>query len=108
MENKPMISVITITFNSYADFKKTIDSIQGMNVDSVVINGGTSPETKQYIKLMDLHGVTEKDKGVADAFNKGLNLTKGDYVTFLSSGDVLLDKNYYNEAISIFEKNPKI
>lgn len=104
-----MISIITITFNNYEDLIKTINSIPVSNqVESVVINGGSCERTKKFLESYKGKSLTEKDEGIADAFNKGVKLASGDYVMFLNSGDILIDSDYPENAIRIMDKNPDI
>jgi len=103
------ISIVTITYNNLPELKKTLDSIPGCDyIESVVINGGNSPETIEY--LINYRGivVNEKDKGISDAFNKGIKYSSGDAVMFLNSGDVLIDKNYPENALKLLEDNYNI
>lgn len=104
-----MISVITITYNNYEELKKTLDSIEGIsNIESIVINGGDCNKTKAYLSQIKARSVSEPDKGISDAFNKGLKIAKGDAVIFLNSGDVLKDKGYFEKAQEILDMNPDV
>jgi glycosyltransferase involved in cell wall biosynthesis len=103
-----MISIITITYNNFEDLVKTLDSIHDYdNVESVVVNGGDLEETINYLKAYKGKVINEKDKGIADAFNKGIQLASGNFVMFLNSGDVLLNPGYLKEAIEFLNKNPQ-
>jgi len=102
------LSVITITFNNFEDLLNTTKSLVGINIEHNIVNGGTCPLTKNFLSSFDGNHLSEKDHGIADAFNKGLDISTGDFVTFLNSGDVLLDTEYYREAIEILEKNPDL
>lgn len=93
------ISVVTISYNSREFLEDTIKSVQGQtyrNVEYIVIDGGSTDGTVDIIKTYE-SGITkwlsEPDKGIADAFNKGLIYTTGDYVLFLNSDDALVDQN---------------
>lgn len=104
-----MISIITITFNNYEDLIKTISSIPVSNqIESVVINGGSCERTKKFLENYNGKSITEKDEGIADAFNKGVNFASGSYVMFLNSGDILIDSVYPENAIRILDKNLEI
>lgn len=102
-----MISIITITYNNFEDLVKTLASIPSdNNIQSVVINGGDSAETINYLKSYKGKVINEKDEGIADAFNKGINAASGDLVMFLNSGDTLLNPDYLEQAVEILKKNP--
>lgn len=103
-----MISIVTITFNNYEELIKTLSSIEGIRcAESIVINGGSCERTREFLKQYHGIPITEPDRGISDAFNKGLSLSTGDAVMFLNSGDVLLDKEYIYWANSIFESMPE-
>ncbi|MGR3218753.1 MAG: glycosyltransferase [Candidatus Anammoxibacter sp.] len=104
-----MISVITITYNNYEDLKKTIDSIEGIpDIESIVINGGNCERTKLFLSQIKAQSISEQDRGISDAFNKGLQRVKGDAVLFLNSGDVLKEKGYLAKAKDELDRNPEI
>ena len=104
-----MLSVITITFNNFTELQETLDSIPQKNIESVVINGGECNKTLQYLKSnLSIRSLSEKDQGISDAFNKGFWLSTGEYVTFLNSGDRLIDSEYYSDAISYLDSNPNV
>ena len=104
-----MISVITVTYNNYDDLHRTLHSLDQVDgIESVVVNGGDCDKTKKL--LSDFEGITisEPDKGISDAFNKGVALATGENVMFINSGDVLLSPNYLLEAEKIINFNPEI
>lgn len=90
---KPLLSVITVVYNNVKDIERTIKSVIGQsygNIEYIIIDGASTDGTLAVIenyksKISKL--VTEKDKGIYDAMNKGLVLAKGDYVLFMNSGD---------------------
>ncbi len=104
-----MISIITLTFNNPEELKSTLLSIPRKDfIESVIINGGTSEKTNDYLK--DYHGrvVNEKDSGIADAFNKGIKNSSGEFTMFLNSGDILFNQSYIEKANDILLKNENI
>ena len=104
-----MISVITITYNNYEELKDTLLSIDGIpGIESIVINGGSCNDTYEYLAQIDAISVSEPDQGIADAFNKGLNLANGDAIMFLNSGDALVERSYIGRVEHIFDINPDI
>ena len=72
-------------------------------VESIVINGGECEKTKEFLKHYYGKSLSEKDDGIADAFNKGIKISSDKYIMFLNSGDVLLEKSYPEKAIKILE-----
>ena len=104
-----MISVVTITFNNHDELKKTLESISAIqNIESVVINGGSSEDSIALLKNHLGTVINEKDEGIADAFNKGVRNSTGQAVVYLNSGDVLLDHEYYLWADRALSEDPSI
>lgn len=95
----PKISVITIVRNGMPFVEQTIDSVLGQrysNLEYIVIDGGSTDGTVEIIKIHEsgiTKWVSEKDEGIADAFNKGLSFATGDYILFLNSDDALANQN---------------
>ena len=94
--NYPLISIITVVLNNSSHLQKTLNSIfnqKYQNYELIVIDGkstdGTVDIIKKNKKKID-KWISEKDKGIYDAFNKGMNLAKGDYIGFVNSDDILL------------------
>jgi glycosyltransferase involved in cell wall biosynthesis len=104
-----MISIITITYNNYEELLKTINSIPNSEgIEKIVINGGDCTNTENYLKKSSIKYISESDAGIADAFNKGVKIASGDYIMFLNSGDILLDKNYPLNAVSVLKEKEDI
>ena len=103
-----MISVITVTYNNYNDLNRTLHSLDQVDgIENVVVNGGDCEKTKKLLSDFDGITISEPDKGISDAFNKGVTLATGENVMFLNSGDVLLSPNYLKEAEKIINFNPE-
>ena len=105
-----MISVVTITFNNFEDLQRTLASIQSLSgVESVVINGGTCERTAEFLKgHKSVRALSEPDRGISDAFNKGALLSQGIGVAFLNSGDTYIGGDYYSAVKRILEESPDI
>lgn len=101
-----ILSIITITYNNFADLRKTLDSIPNFSfLESIVINGGDCKQTKELLKSYRGKSISEKDTGIADAFNKGIKIASGDIIMFLNSGDVLIDSGYLKRACDYLYEN---
>jgi glycosyltransferase involved in cell wall biosynthesis len=93
----PKLSVITIVYNNVKDIERTILSVINQsypNIEYLIIDGGSTDGTVEVIKKYEdkiSTWVSEKDEGIYDAMNKGLELTTGDYVLFMNSGDEIYD-----------------
>ena len=92
----PLISIITIVYNNAAHIQKTLNSIFNQkykNFELIVIDGGSVDNTLNIIKQNNNKidfWISEKDKGIYDAFNKGMTFCRGDYIGFVNSDDILL------------------
>jgi len=99
MSCQPKISIITVVYNDAKNIEKTILSVLGQsfrNIEYIIIDGGSTDGTVEIIKKYSRnlgYSISEKDKGIYDAMNKGLNAAAGDYVLFLNSGDTFYENN---------------
>lgn len=90
---EPRLSVITIVYNNVHDIERTLLSVLGQtyaNIEYIVIDGASMDGTLEVLEKYESRLsklISEKDKGIYDAMNKGLALAKGDYVLFMNSGD---------------------
>jgi glycosyltransferase involved in cell wall biosynthesis len=108
--NKPLISIITVVFNSEDYIEEAIESVINQtydNVEYIVIDGGSTDGTldviKRYSDKID-YWISEKDNGVYDAWNKALKLCQGQWIGFLGADDFYEVKalKSYNDNISLF------
>lgn len=87
------VSVIVATYNNHLELQKTINSFVSQkysNKELIIIDGGSIDGTIEIIKKNQkriCRWVSEKDKGIADAFNKGVAMASGDYIYFFGAGD---------------------
>lgn len=80
-----------------------MDSVPFGIKDSVfVVNGGTCEKTKILVNNK-YPGLTEKDRGISDAFSKGVRRSSAKYIHFLNSGDKIYDQSFYEQALEVFE-----
>ncbi|WEK19605.1 MAG: glycosyltransferase family 2 protein [Candidatus Pedobacter colombiensis] len=90
---QPKLSVITIVYNNVKDIERTMLSVLNQtygNIEYIIIDGASNDGTKDLIynhKSRLAQFISEPDKGIYDAMNKGLSLATGDYVLFMNSGD---------------------
>jgi glycosyltransferase involved in cell wall biosynthesis len=102
-DDKPLISIITVVFNGKKYLEQTIQSVINQNYDNVeyiIIDGGSTDGTvdiiKKYEDQID-YWVSEKDSGISDAFNKGIENVYG-YILMLNAGDILVDQCILNKV----------
>lgn len=91
-----MISIITTTYNSQDTITKTVESVLKQtykDIEYIVVDGGSTDHTLDIVKKYEpqfngrLRYLSEPDKGIYDAFNKGIKMAKGDIVGILNSDD---------------------
>lgn len=93
----PTLSIITINFNNKEGLIKTVESVvhqSYQDFEYIVIDGGSTDGSADYIKEQQTHfdyWVSEPDKGIYNAMNKGIEVAKGEYCLFLNSGDWLVE-----------------
>lgn len=104
------LSIITVCLNEENGIEKTIESVQSQTYDNyehIIIDGGSADKTLEIInKFKDKVDilVSEKDNGIYDAMNKGINLASGEYLYFLNAGDYLVSPNVLKY---IFDRKPQ-
>jgi len=109
----PLVSVVTVVFNNKDGLEKTILSVRAQtykNIEFVIIDGGSKDGTQDIIRKHEQsidYWMSEPDKGISDAFNKGIAKIHGEWVIFLNaddsfSGPTVLDemsKQFYNAPV---------
>jgi glycosyltransferase involved in cell wall biosynthesis len=102
VQNKPKITVITVTFNSSSSLESTIESVINQDypdIEYILIDGGSTDGTIDLIKKYQSkinHWVSERDDGIYYAMNKGIFLASGQFINFMNSGDSF----YTNDVVS--------
>lgn len=92
-------SIITVVYNAKDALQKTIESSRNQtysDYEHIVIDGGSNDGTVEYIKSLkynNLKFISEKDNGIYDAMNKGINLSSGEYLLFLNAADAFASDN---------------
>lgn len=102
----PIISVITPTYNDLANLKNCIESVNSQQYEfkeHIVIDGGSEDGTVEYLLEQSrlnhqLKWISEKDKGIYDAMNKGIDLSIGDYLIFLGADDVFYSQETFRNV----------
>ncbi len=100
-----LLSVITISYNNYDGLRQTLDSVAAQtcqDFEYLVIDGGSTDRSvdliQTYGSLID-YWVSEADRGVYHAMNKGVQAAHGDYVLFLNSGDTFYDPDVVSHVL---------
>jgi glycosyltransferase involved in cell wall biosynthesis len=112
--SKPLITIITVVYNSERLIEQTILSVLNQtypNIEFIIIDGKSKDNTIEIIKKYEprlAFWISEPDKGLYDAMNKGLLKAMGDYVCFLNSGDKFYSNDTLEKAFSNLNVLPDI
>lgn len=108
------ISVVTVVLNAVASIDRCIASVLNQtcgNIEYVVIDGGSTDGTlsvlDKYRDRID-HLVSEPDRGLYDAMNKGIRAVTGDYIYFLNSDDFFCDEKVVADIATAIRQDPTI
>lgn len=107
----PKLSIITVNLNNKEGLQKTLESVFSQtfaDYEYIIIDGGSTDGSKELIekhKNKFVYWVSEKDKGIYNAMNKGIMQAKGDLVIFLNSGDYYISANLFDYALDKFDTN---
>ena len=111
----PKLSIITITYQAEAYIERTLKSVFEQScaeeIDYIVVDGASKDQTLSIIeanKTQINQFISEKDKGIYDAMNKGLTLAKGDYILFLNAGDTFASATTLKNLLHELAGNPDV
>lgn len=110
----PKISIITINRNNAVGLDKTICSVVSQTYkgfEYIVIDGASTDESVNIIHKYSPHihyWISEKDKGIYDAMNKGIEKAQGEYMLFLNSGDALISDNILERIYNLIQNDDVI
>ncbi len=101
----PVISIITVCYNAEKHIKSTIESVLRQtyaHIEYIIVDGASTDRTMEIVNRYRIATViAEKDKGLYDAMNKGLQAAKGDYLLFLNADDQLYDDTVLEEIFAL-------
>ena len=110
LKEKPLISIITVTYNCKNLINQTIKSVLKLpydNIEYIIIDGGSTDGTlnniKKYNNFCDFW-ISKKDDGIYHAMNKGSKYATGDAIFFLNAGDILRQKHFM-KLIKLYKIN---
>lgn len=103
------VSIITATYNSAATVLDTLQSVQSQTwqqLEHIVVDGASTDDTLRLLELGKHRGpfVSEPDKGIYDAMNKGIQLASGEIIGILNSDDVYADPTIIEKVVKLFEE----
>lgn len=108
------VSIITVAFNSALTIEETIKSVlsqKSADIEYIIIDGGSTDKTLQIIQTFRERIqiiVSEPDKGIYDAMNKGISLASGDVIGVLNSDDIYADNQVISDVIYQFCNHPNL
>ena len=104
--NNKKITIITICYNAIETIEKTIQSVINQtypNIEYIIIDGASTDGTVDIIKKYVSHitkFVSEPDKGIYDAMNKGIAMSTGDWINFMNAGDTFVNNDTIEKVFS--------
>ncbi len=110
------LSIITITYNNLVGLRKTADSVLEQTMSDfewIIIDGASTDGTKEYLAAMaaklqitncKLQIVSEPDRGIYNAMNKGIRLAQGEYIQILNAGDCLAATDVTERMLAALEQ----
>ena len=116
---KPIITIVTVVYNAVDLIEDTIQSVLSQSFEQkeyIIIDGGSKDGTvdviRRYEKQLE-YFVSEPDRGIYDAMNKGLAQAKGEWLSFMNAGDtfydhLVLSHVFQDFAVKVFDKDVKI
>ena len=108
------ISIITVCFNSAATIETTIESVAAQtykNIEYIVVDGNSLDRTLEIIsnhETIITKWISEPDKGLYDAMNKGIRMATGEVIGFINSDDLFCDNLAIKKIMNVFMKNPEL
>ena len=108
------LSIITINRNNVIGLEKTMRSVASQtskDIEYIVVDGGSKDGSAELIRGLEpsfggrLKWVSEPDKGIYNAMNKGIGMASGDYLQFLNSGDCLVSDDVTERMLEALKKN---
>lgn len=113
------LSIITINYNNFGGLQKTVENVLNQTwqeFEYIVIDGGSNDGSREYLESQSVnidYWVSEPDKGIYNAMNKGIAKSTSEYLFFLNSGDHFMDafslqkvqKHLVNDAVIYFNIN---
>ena len=95
----PTVTIITVTYNCENCLQETIDSIKSQsyqNYEYIIVDGKSNDSTLDIVNRNSCYiskWISEPDKGIFDAMNKGIDIAKGEWIIFINAGDYFSDND---------------
>lgn len=105
------VTVITVCFNSSKTILDTLQSVANQsypNIEHIIIDGDSTDNTLEIVRNFGKHVsllISEPDRGIYDAMNKGISIASGEIIAILNSDDFYLDSDVISKVVYSFEEN---
>ena len=113
MDNLPLVSIVTPSYNQAEYLEETIQSVLSQtytNIEYILVDGASTDGSLEIIKKYEsklARWISEKDKGQTDAINKGFALAKGEIIGWINSDDTLLPEAV-EKAVAYLQAHPQV
>ena len=116
MEYPPLVSIITVCYNSEKYIRDTIESVLNQtypNIEYIVIDGESTDSTLEIVKEYEpkfegrMRWISESDEGIYDAMNKGIKMAQGDIIGILNSDD-WYEQDAVKAVVEQFDLDPQV
>jgi glycosyltransferase involved in cell wall biosynthesis len=108
------ISIITVCYNTEATIEETINSVVAQtykNIEYIIIDGNSKDATVSILnkhEALITNWISEPDKGLYDAMNKGIQMATGDVIGLINSDDLFCDELAIEKVMNVFNSNPHL
>ncbi|MEM8719521.1 MAG: glycosyltransferase family 2 protein [Cyanobacteria bacterium P01_G01_bin.39] len=108
----PLVTIITVVYNNELYLEETINSVINQSYDNleyIIVDGGSTDRTLEIIRQYDHYldyWISESDRGLYDAMNKGIALAKGEIIGILNSDDLYLP-NTVEQVVQKYQQQPQ-
>lgn len=108
------VSIVTVSYNAEKTIEDTINSVliqSYNNIEYIIVDGNSKDSTMKIVNRYRnsiAKIVSENDKGIYDAMNKGIKIASGDIIGILNADDVYIDEKVIEKKISVFKSNKDI
>lgn len=109
MKDNPIISIVTVCFNATTEIEDTILSVINQtysNIEYIIVDGASTDGTVDVIKKYEnkiTKWISEPDKGIYNAMNKGIDMATGEWINFMNAGDKFVDNRVLDDFKKGFE-----
>lgn len=110
--NKPLVSIVTVVYNGGKYLEQAILSVLNQsynNIEYIIIDGNSTDNTLDFIKKYEDridYWISEPDKGIYDAMNKGIDLAHGVWINFMNAGDRFYESNTIEKVFKEYDPSP--